>query len=274
MDAATSQNKEPILLVDHNPNNRALAIGLLNKLGFTAEVATNGQEALRLIAIQKFPLILMDVYLPGMDGLETTREIRQPHSSDSPALQHAANTPIIALTAQTLPGDRERFLSAGLNDHLPKPLTLESLQSTLNKWLPSGLAQPHHHPGQTDARKKTPISIWDPQVLCRELGEDEDFIRQIVAASRQEISHKMSAMVEAIDRDDRETVRSVAHSIKGMAATLYAYQLRDIADALEKVAVNPTESPQLHSWKKYLQENVEQLFEAFTDSHWDSPLED
>ncbi len=124
-----------ILLVEDNFFNQQVALGLLKKLGLKAEVAADGAEALKFLETESYDLVLMDVQMPVMDGIEATRQIRDPQST---ARNH--QIPIIAMTANAIKGDREKFLEAGMDDYLAKPITPEDFARTLDKWLPKGPA--------------------------------------------------------------------------------------------------------------------------------------
>jgi len=117
------------LLVEDNPINQKVATGLLRKLGLEVDVAPGGRQALEALAARDYDIILMDCQMPEMDGLETTRQIRK-------ADARIRSTPVIAITAYAMEGDRERCLRAGMNDYLSKPLSIGRLRRVLRKWLP------------------------------------------------------------------------------------------------------------------------------------------
>ncbi|MDP8236920.1 MAG: response regulator [Candidatus Erginobacter occultus] len=119
-----------ILVAEDNPVNQQVARGMLKKLGYVPRVVADGKEALAVLAEEPFDLVLMDVQMPVLDGLQATEKIRDPASE---VLDH--RIPIVALTAHALKGDRERCLEAGMNDYLPKPITLPALEAILEKWL-------------------------------------------------------------------------------------------------------------------------------------------
>lgn len=119
-----------ILLAEDNPVNQMVSIGMLKNFGLSAHLATNGGEAVKAAAASPFDLILMDVQMPGLDGLEATRRIRAAASADSPRV------PIIAMTAHAMEGDREKCLEAGMDDYLSKPIAQDLLLDALRKWLP------------------------------------------------------------------------------------------------------------------------------------------
>ena len=117
-----------ILLIEDNTINQVVATRMLEKLGFRADVANNGQEALRALAAGEYSAILMDCQMPEMDGYQATTEIRRLEGTSG------AHTPIIAMTANTMQGDRERCLAAGMDDYLSKPLRREALENALGRW--------------------------------------------------------------------------------------------------------------------------------------------
>jgi two-component system, sensor histidine kinase and response regulator len=119
-----------ILLVEDNLINQQVAVGILQIQGYSVSVANNGKEALEAHAQGAFDLILMDCHMPEMDGFEATMEIRK---REQPS---GRRIPIVALTANAMAQDREECLAAGMNDHLSKPFSMQTLQDMLNRWMP------------------------------------------------------------------------------------------------------------------------------------------
>ncbi len=120
-----------ILLAEDNAINQKVGLGILKKLGLHADAVANGKEAIRSLSTLPYDLVLMDCQMPEMDGFEATRTIRSP---ESPVLNHAI--PVIALTANTMVGDREKCLEAGMNDFISKPFAPQNLAKILSLWLP------------------------------------------------------------------------------------------------------------------------------------------
>ncbi len=117
-----------ILVAEDNPVNQKVALGMLRRLGFQGDIANNGREAVERAAAEPYVLILMDVQMPEMDGFEASRALRR----SPPAGRHV---PIIAMTANAMSGDRELCLAAGMDDYLAKPVKLDQLRATLDRWL-------------------------------------------------------------------------------------------------------------------------------------------
>jgi CheY-like chemotaxis protein len=117
-----------ILIAEDNPVNQKVVIGMLKRLGFSADVVSNGAEALDALRHDDYELIFMDCQMPGMDGYEATKAIRASESG---------HIPIVALTANAMPGDKEKCLAAGMDDYIPKPLSITTIQKILSKYLPA-----------------------------------------------------------------------------------------------------------------------------------------
>jgi CheY-like chemotaxis protein len=124
-----------ILLAEDNITNQQVALGILKKLGLRADAVANGAEAVKALETIPYDLVLMDVQMPEMNGLEATRQIRNPHSG---VRNH--RIPIIAMTAGAMQGDREKCLEAGMNDYVSKPVSPQALVEALEKWLPRDAA--------------------------------------------------------------------------------------------------------------------------------------
>jgi CheY-like chemotaxis protein len=120
--------REPVVLIaEDNEVNCTLAQALLHKRGVQTAIAHNGREAVAMAAARAYAAILMDCQMPDVDGYEATRQIR--------AAEHGRHVPIVAMTAHSMPGDRERCLAAGMDDYLPKPLRISQLDVVIERWL-------------------------------------------------------------------------------------------------------------------------------------------
>ena len=127
--AGKDGSKAPILVVDDNKVNQKVMTALLDRLALSSEIANDGQEAVDMVSRNKYSVVLMDCHMPVMDGFEATKAIRK--------LESAAGTytPIIAVTAMAMAGDRERCLAAGANHYMSKPVSLRELTAVIESCL-------------------------------------------------------------------------------------------------------------------------------------------
>ena len=231
-----------VLLVEDNPINQQVAVGLLEALGVETTVAGSGEEALEILATRQFDAILMDMQMPGKDGLETTVAIR--------AELGITDTPIIAMTASAMTGDRERCLESGMNDHIPKPIDPDRLALTLAHWLEAsgvvGAPGPNRRPGAKSSAGAKPSLVIpgvDVEAALTHLAGNEELLRQLLAMFAVEHAGDGAIVAEALAAGDRRRVCTRAHTLKGVAATLGAKRLADIALRFE-TATRP-ESPEV-----------------------------
>jgi PAS domain S-box-containing protein len=227
----TVASKTRILLVEDNPVNRAVALAMLKKLGYDAEIAVDGQAALDRWSDHPWDLILMDVQMPGMDGCQATRRIRE-REAQRCATAVGKRTPIVAMTAHALQDDRERCLAAGMDDYLAKPIDLAALADALKRWT-GALAQDAAAAPNADV--VPPDEIWDRAALADRLGGDLSALRKIVAAFLDDIPRQMQILKQALDEGDCDTAARQAHTVKGAAANVGGIVSSRIAADLEKI---------------------------------------
>lgn len=222
-----------VLLVEDTEINQRVTLGMLQNLGIKADLATNGRLALDQVerSDSGYDLILMDVEMPEMDGLESTRILRE----------RAVKTPIVALTAHALRGDREKCLNVGMNDYLTKPLTLKALSGCLQRWVKPQLPAAKQPLAQPDTTQVA--TTVDRQVLSRlerDLGGDIDEILQCFV---DDLPDLIAALERALASKDREALRMYAHRLKGGCRNIGATSLAELAFALEqKSETDPWES--------------------------------
>ena len=134
---ATCTGRGRLLVVEDNEVNQLVAVGILDHLGFTSEVAGNGREALAMLEATEFDAVLMDCQMPEMDGFEATVELRSIEQRLSDRVGMSVRTPVIAMTAGVVAGDRERCLAAGMDDYVAKPVRPAEIEAALGRWLPA-----------------------------------------------------------------------------------------------------------------------------------------
>ena len=207
-----------ILLAEDNAVNQKLALRLLQQLGYRADVASNGMEAIQSVERQPYDVILMDVQMPEMDGLEASRLIcaQRPHER---------RPHIIAMTANAMQGDREICLEAGMDDYISKPIRVAELIAALIK-APS-LSSPK------GVAEDLPPIVDRPafENLKKEMGAD--FIRELVDAYCEDTPRLITTLRQALASQDTEAFRRAAHSIKSTSNSLGALRSGNLAKELE-----------------------------------------
>ncbi|WP_111414023.1 ATP-binding protein [Billgrantia lactosivorans] len=216
-----------VLLVEDDPVNQQVAVALLERHGCHVRVAENGRRALELADREAFDLVFMDVQMPGMDGLETTRRLRA-------AGGWSARVPIVAMTAGGPGAERERCLTAGMTDYLVKPLRRDELAASLRHGL-SGRAKPDS--SLPSAGEGSPDGIVDESVLS-ELQETlgAEALATLFAVHREQLQQHADNLQAALERGDMAALAEGAHRIKGESGSLGGQHLAAIAQRLERLA--------------------------------------
>jgi CheY-like chemotaxis protein/HPt (histidine-containing phosphotransfer) domain-containing protein len=226
-----SQRRARILLAEDNITNQQVALAILRKFGLSADVVANGREALEALKTLPYDLVLMDVQMPEMDGLEATRRIRDPQT----AIPNRS-IPVIAMTANAMQGDQEMCLAAGMNDYIAKPVSPAALAGAIEKWLPEEGGSRNEQAGNTESSLRTPPAtlIWDRAAMLERLMGDEDLARTIREGFLNDIPQQIARLKEYLEAGDAASAARQAHTIKGAASNVGAEALRAVAFELEK----------------------------------------
>ncbi len=229
-----------VLLVEDSPINQEVGMAMLETLGCRVEVASNGEEALRLVESNRYDLIFMDCQMPEMDGWEATEKIREAEQ------ERAHRTPIIAMTAYMMDEEIERCRTAGMDDHLAKPFNLRELSEMLNHWTDpgfkedepeSGFAGSAAVPGAEDAVH--PASL-DPEVLSglkSLLGEAaDDIITTIIKMYLDDSPSLVHELSRSLEARNFEAAQKAAHTLKSSSANLGAGVLAELCKEAEVFA--------------------------------------
>ena len=223
--ARTSVSDARVLVVDDHPVNREVLAQQLLLLGIASDSAEDGAEALAAWAPGRYAAILADMHMPVMDGFEMTRRLR--------ALEIAeghVRTPIVAVTANAMAGEAERCLAAGMDAFLAKPVSIEQLRTTLERWLPMDDA-PETEDEQTDEAE-----AFDPSVMGRLFGKDRKSIARVLGTFIDSVGEIEREIAAAASEGDTAALAAAAHKLKGAARTAGAMPLGDIAASLEQAA--------------------------------------
>lgn len=237
-----------ILLVDDNKVNLKVAEGLLRPYKMCIEMAYSGKQAIEMVQNRFYDLIFMDHMMPEMDGVETTRIIRAMEE------ERFRTVPIIALSANAVRGAKETFLEAGMNDFVPKPIEMRTMDRTLRRWLPEDkvisnrnateAARREEHDGGT----KTNPMLWqmngiDVAVGLKYSGDDANLYREVLSDYMDTIEEKADLIEKAVEEGDLETYTIEVHSLKSTSKAIGAMELSEFAKDLESCGKNQEWGP-------------------------------
>ena len=218
-----------ILLADDNATNQKLGLMILQRLGYRADIAGNGIEVLQALERQPYDVVLMDVEMPEMDGLEATTKIRKRWSDAGPH--------IVAMTANAMRGDRDRYLEAGMNDYVSKPIRIKSLVAALETCAATSetVAAP-----ETKAAMEKPAqridSVLDSAALAdlkEVIGDDEAALTELIENFLGEGPKLLTALLAAADQGAATDLKRAAHTLKSSANDFGATDLAEVARELE-----------------------------------------
>ena len=221
-----------ILVAEDNMVNQKLAVRMLDRLGYQPDVVSNGQEALAAFQRESYAAIVMDCQMPTMDGYEATRLIRaQEETPDSS--RSRAHIPIIALTANAMPGDRERCKAAGMDDYLTKPVKTDDLGLILQRWAPLAPTADAPAPAPPREMTKTDARVFDAATMLANIGGDAELFDQLIRLFIDRHPVMMKEIETAIGQADAAALERAAHSLKGTAGNLCAPDVVLLAGQLE-----------------------------------------
>jgi CheY-like chemotaxis protein len=218
-----------VLVAEDNPVNRKLVTTLLRKRGHTVKAVENGREAVAAIKDRSdapFEVVLMDLQMPEMGGLEATRLIRERERSSGRRL------PLIALTAHAMHGDRARCLEAGMDGYLAKPIDVDELISTVERF-GAGEAAARPQVAGPEANEASE-AVFDEAAALSYTGGDRRLLKEVVQLFRADYPSSLRKINRALQGRDSETLRMAAHRLKGSIATVGAPAARRAAAELEE----------------------------------------
>ena len=229
--AVAPTSHQPVLVVEDDEINQFAASEVLRKLGYVVEIAHNGCEAIEMTGRKDYAAVFMDCQMPELDGYAAAAAIRRRETG-------ARHTPIIAVTAHAMVGDREKCLAAGMDNYITKPLRIHCVVEVFARVPDSQRAPPPLHVGAAPLFDPTPMFETATTDQATELiGQ---FLDQLLAC--------VSRLADAIALGDREAIRSIAHTLKGSAACVGAPAIVEACDAISGVAriADLDRAPELH----------------------------
>ncbi|MBF0529159.1 MAG: PAS domain S-box protein [Deltaproteobacteria bacterium] len=251
-----------ILLAEDNHTNQIVALSILKKLGYHADAVANGLEAVKALEMIPYDLVLMDLQMPEMDGIEATVQIRHPEST---VLNH--EIPIIALTAHAIQREISKCLAAGMNDYLSKPISPQGLADMLEKWLWKNgengkiIHENNFVLGESLTLDRSSPFFFNKAVLLKMVMGDQNLAMDLIRIFLQDIPLRLEELKKLIDAGDLPGVLSKLHNIKGAAANLCFETLRDEAIKME----NAGQAGDLAGLKANIP-HLQEIFEQFRDA--------
>jgi CheY-like chemotaxis protein/nitrogen-specific signal transduction histidine kinase len=238
-----------ILLCDDNLINQKVAARLLQQMGYRADVAANGVEALSALDRQPYDLIFMDVMMPEMGGFQATNFIRERQRQPDRFPHYKSPIVIVAMTASAMQGDREKCLAAGMDDYIAKPVRLEDVRAIVERWAPKASRTDAAQPAPTIAHTTTttapppPTSAsvapteHDPVDIERLLDftdGNDTHLRELVDLYLDQTAQQLDQLAAAVQARAAQDVRRVAHSCAGASATCGMRRLVPLLRELER----------------------------------------
>jgi signal transduction histidine kinase/DNA-binding response OmpR family regulator len=221
-----SQRPMRILLAEDNAVNQLVALRILEKRGHTVVVALNGREAVAAVEREPFDVILMDVQMPELDGLEATAFIRKAEAGTG------RHVPIVALTAHAMREDRERCLNAGMDQYLAKPFKAGDLIDTIEQLLPV----PPSNPTETPRRRETPAVTFDRSALLARVDADVDLRNELITLFLADCPRLVTEIRASVEQRRASELSTAAHTLKGALSVVAADRAAEAADRLDRLA--------------------------------------
>ncbi len=230
---APPAKSDRILLVEDNAINQLVALGVLKKMGYTAQTAVNGALAIAWLETEAFDLVLMDCQMPVMDGFEATERIRKSRT-------WATNSaiPIIALTANAMVGAKEQCLGAGMDDFVSKPIQRQELAEKLSHWLAS--PPPKQSVGSaipSEPNPNSPPVVFDRTGFLERICGDEEIAQGVLSVLPEDLAERLSALESAWSTGDLAAMKRIAHTLKGTSLNVGALRLGNVAKQAEEAFV-------------------------------------
>lgn len=227
-----------LLLVEDNEINQEVAVGLLSEIGLLIDVVEDGNQAVNKVLTDDYALVLMDMQMPVMDGLQATRLIRQ--------LPGKSQLPIVAMTANAFDEDRQRCLEAGMNDHISKPVSSKIFYETILRWLPKPANNPNLPVTKNDLPTDAAINLALLQIPGLDLKQGLQSVlgkpgklQQLLIMFGKGHAGDMAALRNHFMAGEITEAKRLAHTLKGLAATLGLPALRQSAQQLESAIITP-----------------------------------
>lgn len=214
-----------VLVVDDNVINQKVAVKMLQRLNLQPDVVDDGLQAVHAVKSKQYDLVLMDVQMPVMDGLEATRAIRAFEDGKK-------HTIIVAVTANAIQGDRERCLQSGMDDYLPKPIKQQDIELMITKWISASSTAI-----EIMTKNSVPAELIDPVRIeqIMEIG-DESLLTELFALYLGDINHYPSEILSGLQEGNFRSIYENSHKLKGSSANIGVETIRQACIKMEECA--------------------------------------
>jgi len=223
---AVGEDALKILVAEDNVINQKLTLRILEKEGHRVVLAGNGKEAITALENSTFDVVLMDIQMPEMDGLQATAHIRSPRSA-----VHNHDIPIVALTAHAMKGDRDRCLEAGMDDYVVKPIKPEKLFQAIERQVSVSREQQQKEGGRASHHRGY---VFNWESLLERFDREETLCHELLGIFLEDIPSQLRKLKQAVEDRDASMVEQCAHAIKGASANIGADALKGAAHEMEK----------------------------------------
>jgi CheY-like chemotaxis protein len=257
-----SLGKRKILVAEDVELNQYLARHMMEAWGFEVDIAVNGREALLLVQQNQYDLVLMDIQMPEMDGMEATRQIRSLVDTGKAAI------PIVALTANALKGDRERFLAVGMNDYLAKPFTepnlFQIIADNLSNVITTYDMPVQQAPVSTNEKNTT---LYDLTMVRNISGGDEGFVKRMLQLFLDTVPPSLAEMQQETAAQNWDQVGKLAHKMKSTIDSMSIVSLKEAIRFIENNGKKGTEinaiPGKVNEVERVMQQCIEQVKKEF-----------
>ncbi|WP_421901240.1 response regulator [Maridesulfovibrio sp.] len=229
LDSSAVPAEYSILLVEDNPINVLVATSLLEKMGHSVEVASNGLEAVSMLSGLDVDLVLMDLEMPEMDGFSASESIRNGKAGEAPR-----NIPIVAMSAHAMAGVKERCAKAGMNDYIAKPVQYVALREVILRTMSENCGAPVVTPESTS----TNVKVLDPDKANAMYQGDSSLYNELCSMFMSDVSSDIVKFKEARESNKISVAKRIVHTLKSSCAAICAPRARDAAVQLEKALLN------------------------------------
>lgn len=274
--ANPKQQNRRVLLVEDNNVNQLVAHGMLQEINLDCDIAANGVEALELLRNNSFEfpylLVIMDCQMPLMDGYETTRQIRS-----GAAGENCKTIPIIAMTANTMKGDRETCIAAGMDDYIDKPVDVDTLHTVIDKWLchvnEKSQALAAKQEKQSEKKNTDCNKVWDMDDALKRAGGKEINLQLLCKVFINDVSFQVESLRKSLQSEHYEEANALSHAIKGSSGNMGACKLQKSALKMEAACKENNRQlvqqlwPDFQDQFKELKQELENWLNAHDKSH-------